>query len=210
VDYPLQTERLRIEPLAREDLLAFVAYRRETTVARYQSWETTFSDADGRALIEDQPQTQLPGPGEWLQLAIRSKPRLPKREAGDGRPQSTDGDGALPAGVVLLGDLAIHRVSDQPDTFELGVTLAPAFQGHGIAREAFARIVDFLFEEAHAHRIFAVCDSRNLPVARLLHAVGMRKEAHQPEADFLKGEWTTIDTYALLATERAGGSRPAG
>jgi aminoglycoside 6'-N-acetyltransferase len=47
----------------------------------------------------------------------------------------------------------------------------------------------------------AYCDSRNAPVARLLRRVGMRHESQCVEADCFKGEWATLDGYAVLARE---------
>ena len=70
------------------------------------------------------------------------------------------------------------------------------------SRETVARVWEFLFVEAAAHRAVAHCDARNRPVAKLLSRVGMRHEARQIEADYYKGEWTTLDSYAILARER--------
>jgi aminoglycoside 6'-N-acetyltransferase len=48
----LRTARLRLRPMADADLPAFVAYRRDPEVARYQGWDETFSAEDARALFE--------------------------------------------------------------------------------------------------------------------------------------------------------------
>jgi RimJ/RimL family protein N-acetyltransferase len=105
---------------------------------------------------------------------------------------------------VLLGDVAVHTLEEQPATYELGVTLAPASQGRGVGTEAVARVIDHLFREADAHRVMAVCDARNAAVARLLTRVGMRHEGRAVEADRFKGEWTSVDTYARLRREHLG------
>jgi RimJ/RimL family protein N-acetyltransferase len=177
--YPLTTARLRIEPLTADDIEQFVAYRRDPSVARWQSWEPSYSADDARRLVAGQPATELPDPGGWIQLAIRD------RDAKN-----------------LFGDAAVHTLAEQPQTFEIGITLAPRSQGHGIGTEAVARVLEFLFVEAAAHRVVGQCDARNRPVAKLLSRVGMRHEARQIEADYYKGEWTTLDSYAILARER--------
>ncbi len=176
--YPLRTERLSIEPLGEGDVASFVAYRTVASVARYQSWTIDYTETDARKLIAAQPAGELPEAGAWLQLAIRNAD-----------------------GTELYGDLAIHRLDEQPDTFELGVTLAPAAQGHGFAQEALATIIGHLFDDVRAHRLIAVCDTRNHSMARLLGRLGFRKESSQIEADFFKDEWTTVDGYAMLARE---------
>ena len=179
--YPLRTPRLSIDPLGPGDAAAFAAYRRDPDVARYQSWSPGFSDEQAEALLAAQPQQDLPEPGRWLQLALRDA------ETGE-----------------LHGDVAIHTIADQPDTYELGMTLAAGSQGRGIASEAVRRVLGFLFADNGAHRVVAYCDARNEAVARLLRAVGMRQESRQVDADFFKDEWTTLDGYAILARDFEG------
>ena len=173
------TARLTIEPLSERDVDAFTEYRRDPDVARYQSWDTDYSVSDAKHLVAAQGDGELPSPGSWLQLAVR--------ETASGR---------------LLGDLALHRLDDQPDTFEIGVTLAPSSQGRGIAAEALGALLDFVFDAEQAHRVIAFCDARNSPVARLLTRLGFRQESSQVDADWFKGEWTTLNGYAMLARER--------
>lgn len=176
--YPLRTERLILDPLVEADVPEFVAYRQDPDVARWQSWTPDFDRADALRLIAGQPDTDLPAPGGWIQLAIRPKDR-----------------------TNVLGDVAIHRVPDQPDTFEIGVTLSGASQGRGLAAEALTAVLKYLFTDAHAHRVVAQCDARNDQVARLLRRLGFRHESSQVDADYFKGEWTTLDGYAMLARE---------
>ncbi|TFB46495.1 GNAT family N-acetyltransferase [Cryobacterium tagatosivorans] len=178
--YPLVTGRLSIAPLAEEDAAAFARYRQQPEVARYQSWSTAFSEADAARLIAARPPGDLPGPGEWLQLGVRVR-----------------------GGVQLLGDVAVHCVAEQPDTFELGVTFAGEHQGRGYATEALLAVLGGLFTEHGAHRVIARCDARNDAIAAVLRKGGLRKESREIEADWFKGEWTTLDTYALLAREWA-------
>jgi RimJ/RimL family protein N-acetyltransferase len=176
--YPLLTERLGIEPLIETDAAAFTRYRRDPIVARYQSWSADFGEADAARLIAAQPPGALPPAGGWLQLAVRAR-----------------------AGGQLLGGVALHRVADQPDTIELGVTFAREHQGRGYATEALVAVLGELFEVHAVHRTIAHCDARNVSVAAVLRRVGMRQEARALEADWFKGEWTTLDTFALLARE---------
>jgi RimJ/RimL family protein N-acetyltransferase len=185
VPFPLRTGRLRIEPLTVADLSEFLAYRQDPEVARWQGWEPSFSAQDAAELIEGQPASDLPEAGGWVQLAVRN---------------------AQVGG--LHGDVAIHVHADQPDTFEVGVTLAPTAQGQGIGTEAVERVLSYLFDEKGAHRVVAFCDARNEPVARLLRRVGMRHESRQVEGDFFKGEWTTLDGYGVLSREHRG-DRPS-
>ena len=63
-------------------------------------------------------------------------------------------------------------------------------------------------------RIYGRLEPRNPASARVLERLGMRKEAHLVENEWLRGEWQSEAIYALLARDgvrttasRAGGSR---
>jgi RimJ/RimL family protein N-acetyltransferase len=172
------TERLCLRPFRHADLEAFVAYRSAPEVARYQSWDTTFAMADAERFLAEQQEVELGRPGGWVQLAATD------RESGE-----------------LCGDCAVHVLADQPGTAEVGVTFAPAHQGTGLAREALGAVVARLFEVHGLHRVYAETDDRNVAVHRLLERLGFRCEARLVEADWFKGEWTTVRTYAQLRRE---------
>jgi aminoglycoside 6'-N-acetyltransferase len=181
---PITTERLELRRFTAEDLPGFVAYRSTPEVARYQSWDTTFSMSDARAFLAEQQRVNFGQPGEWVQLAVTD------RFSG-----------------ALYGDCAVTVLSDQPATAELGVTLSPDHQGRGIAGEALTAIVGHLFEHHDLHRVYAQTDDRNAAVSRLLERLRFRCEARLVEADWFKQEWCTVRTYALLRREwDAGGS----
>ena len=169
----LVTPRLTVRALRVDDLEPFVAYRQDADVARYQGWDPSFSMDDGRALVLQQPSAPSPPPGGWLQLALLAK------------------DGAL------VGDMALHTLESPPNTFEVGVTLAPSYQGSGLATEGLGAVLEHLFTSAGAQRVIAVCDARNTAIARLLLRVGLQKETSEGEAEFFKGEWVSLDTYAM-------------
>jgi RimJ/RimL family protein N-acetyltransferase len=176
----IETERLTLRPFRAEDLVAFAAYRREPEVARYQSWDTTYSKADAERFLAEQQGLVFGQPGEWVQLAAVER---------------TTG--------VLVGDCAVRVLSDQAATAELGVTLAPEHQGRGLAYEALAAVIGRLFAEHGIHRIYAETDDRNAGVHRLLERLGFRCEARLVEADWFKGEWTTLRVFAILSREWA-------
>lgn len=101
----------------------------------------------------------------------------------------------------LLGDIAVHRLDDQPDTFELGVTLAPHAWGRGIATRVVRAMTAELVDIHRAHRVFAQCDARNSGMHGVLTRAGFRHEGTAVDADWFKGEWTSLETWAVLARE---------
>jgi RimJ/RimL family protein N-acetyltransferase len=172
------TDRLVLRPLQVEDVPAFVSYRSEPEVARYQSWDSSYSVADGERLVASQQGVAFGSPGAWVQLAALD------RVTG-----------------ALCGDCAVCVATDQPRTAEVGVTFAPARQHGGLATEALGAVVTRLFEQHGIHRVYAQADDRNVAVHRLLERLDFRCEARLVEADWFKGEWTTLRVYATLRRE---------
>jgi RimJ/RimL family protein N-acetyltransferase len=172
------TDRLRLRPFRVDDLESFVAYRSDPEVARYQSWDSAYSMADAESFLSSQRELVFGQPGEWLQLAIVDR-----------------------ATGAVCGDCAVRVATDQPATAEIGVTLAQASQGKGVAAEALSALVTELFERHGMHRVVAEADDRNVPVRRLLERLGFRCEARLVEAEWFKGEWSTLRLYAMLDRE---------
>jgi RimJ/RimL family protein N-acetyltransferase len=172
------TERLRLRPFQADDLPAFVAYRSEPEVARYQSWDTTYSMADAERFLASQEGVEFGTRGAWMQLATIDQ-----------------------LSGTLCGDCAVRVVADQPATAEVGVTLAPDRQGSGLATEALAAVITNLFDQRKLHRVYAQVDDRNGAVHRLLERLSVRCEARLIEADWFKGEWATLRVFAVLRRE---------
>jgi RimJ/RimL family protein N-acetyltransferase len=57
------------------------------------------------------------------------------------------------------------------------------------------------FLEHDLHRIIGRCDARNVASIRSLEKVGMKREAHLVENEFVKGEWTDEVILALRRDE---------
>jgi len=172
-----ETSRLRVRRFKPDDVEAFVAYRADPDVARYQSW-SDYTLERGRAFV-DSLQGAEPGvPGEWFQLALEA------RSSG-----------------ALVGDLALHVDADEPRQAEIGFTLDRAHQGVGYATEALGGFLDWIFPTFGLHRVIAVTDALNASAADLLERVGMRREAHFVDNVFFKGAWGSELLYAVLAEE---------
>ena len=88
---------------------------------------------------------------------------------------------------------------------EIGFIFDPAHQGHGYATEAARALLDDAFERYGLHRVYGRLEPRNAASARVLEKLGMRREAHLIENEWVKGEWQSELVYAVLAREwRAG------
>src|SRR5215207_2695653 len=106
----LTTERLVLRRFRPEDLDAFVAYRSDPEVARYQDWEAPYQLSQARQFLHELQAVHPDMPGEWFQFAVTLR--------------HTD---------RLIGDCAAHVKAEDPRQAEIGFTLAPEHQGYGYA-----------------------------------------------------------------------------
>jgi RimJ/RimL family protein N-acetyltransferase len=174
----LTTERLVLRRFRPEDLDAFVAYRSDPQIARYQVWEAPYLAGQAHQFLQHLQNSHPDTPGEWFQFAVTLR--------------HTDRP---------IGDCAAHVRSDDSHQAEVGFTLAAEHQGHGYATEAVRRLLHYLLVERGKHRVSATCDDRNTRSAALLERVGMRREGHLLESTWSKGEWTNDLLYAVLRRE---------
>jgi RimJ/RimL family protein N-acetyltransferase len=173
----LESPRLILRNFQESDLSAFLAYRNDPEVARYQSWDSV-SALEARAFIQEQ-QTALPGaPGQWFQFALELK------ETG-----------------ALVGDCGLRIEAHDPRLGEIGFTLARRYQRQGFASEAISRLFHYTFGTLGLHRIIAIVDCRNARSITLLERIRMRREGHFIQNSWFKGDWTDEYLYAILASE---------
>jgi RimJ/RimL family protein N-acetyltransferase len=174
----LITDRLILRLLNSDDLASFVDYRNVPEVARYQGWSLPYLAEDAAWLLAGQSDGAFGAPGRWFQLAIVDR---------------VDG--------MLHGDCAVRMREDWLGSAELAITLTPTAQRRALAAEALRALIDHLVDDHAVHRLIAEIDARNLPARRLVDALGLRLEAQLVDADWHKGEWTTVCVYAVLASE---------
>ena len=175
----LHTPRLLLRPLCPEDAEAVFAYRSLPEVSRYQCWEPR-SAAEILDFIRGLEKIRPDTPDTWYQLAV-----------------------VLRASGELAGDCGLHFPAGRNHEAEIGITLAPAYHGQGLAAEALPAVLGYLFDTLGKHRVYGSVDPRNVPSQRLLERVGMRREAHFVESLPFKGGWADDVIYALLDREWA-------
>ncbi len=170
----LVAKRIVLRRFRMDDLAAFVAYRNDPEVARYQSWSTC-SEAEGRRFIAEMQEAEPGQRGEWYQFAI-----------------------ALKSNNELIGDCALGLKLEDARQAELGYTLARAYHGQGYASEAIRTLLGYVFGELRLHRVIAQVDCRNDPSVALLERLGFRREGHFLQNFWFKGAYSDEYIYALL------------
>ena len=103
--------------------------------------------------------------------------------------------GELVADIALLWASEAHRRASSASSF------IRAHQGRGYATEASRPFLAFAFETLGLHRVVGRLEPRNAGSARVLEKLGMRREAHLVENEWVKGEWQSELVYAILARE---------
>lgn len=178
---PLTTSRLTLRRLEPTDAAAVHAYRSLPEVSQFQSWEPA-TPAEVVALVEGMPAENPLTPGAWFQIAITT------RDRGN-----------------LVGDCGLHPREDDPRQVEIGITVAPTWQGQGFATETLRAMLRYLFTQTDTHRVFCSVDPRNEPSRKLLQKLGLRQEAHLIESLWIKGQWVDDIILAMLKREWLAG-----
>ena len=176
--YPIETERLSLRPLTAGDLDDVHAYYSRPEVTRYLYWDVRDRERSREALDEYSGRAALDGEGDGLVLAMVA------RDLGR-----------------VVGQVNLHWYSEEHRQGEIGFVVNPTHHGRGLAGEAAAAMLRLGFEDLGLHRITGRCDARNLASARLMDRLGMRREAHLVENEYVKGEWTDELVYAMLEQE---------
>lgn len=171
------TRRLTIDALRHEDADALFRYRADPRVSRYQGWAPA-SVGEALHFIQTQDGVAAGAPGTWYQRALR-----------------------LRGSDELVGDLGLHFSAEPAGTVELGISLASAQQGTGLATEALRDALDYVFGELQQHRATASVDPRNHACMKLMSNIGLRQEAHFRESLCLGGVWVDDVVFAILGRE---------
>lgn len=177
-DYPIRTARLDLRPVTQDDFAAIYAYQRLPEVCRYLYWGPFDEDESRASIATKSARTTLRESGDILQLAVVV------RETG-----------------TLVGDVTFVWTSREHRQGGIGYVFNPEHSGRGYATEASRALLRLGFEELGLHRVQAELDGRNTASAKLLERLGMRREGHLRENEFLDGTWTDEVVYAMLARE---------
>ncbi|TCO52498.1 GNAT family N-acetyltransferase [Actinocrispum wychmicini] len=176
---PIETERLVLRVHVPEDIDSLYEIRSRPDVNTYL-YSEAMSRAEVQAKLDERIAkfSKLTEPGDSLLLAIVRK------DTG-----------------VLIGDVSLAWLPGDHRQAEIGYVLHPDHYGQGFATEACQPLLWIAFEDLNAHRVRGRLDARNTASARVLEKLGMRKEAHLRENEFVKDEWTDEIEYAILIRE---------
>jgi len=147
---PLELDHIVLRKLHTGDLDAFLAYRTDPLVARFQGWET-MTRQQATAFLECESRFDGFRPGHWSQLGI-----------------------AMTKDDRLIGDAGVWLAEDG-ETAELGLSLARHVQGRGLGTEAVCALLQLILATTPAATVLAHADERNEPCLRALARAGMER-----------------------------------
>jgi RimJ/RimL family protein N-acetyltransferase len=175
---PIETERLRLRAYTNADLDALHAIQSRDDVTRWLPWPSRTREQSRTSLTRKMAATRILADGDTFTPAIELK-----------------------ATGELAGDVMIFARSHEHRSGDLGYMLHPDHQGKGYMTEACRVMLELGFTCFGLRRISAQLEPRNPASARVLERLGMRKEAHLVENEWLRGEWQSEAIYALLERE---------
>jgi RimJ/RimL family protein N-acetyltransferase len=179
---PLETERLILRTFTAGDLDPLLVIYGDPRVTRYIYEEPLTRKDAPAALSKRMGMHAVTAEGEALRLAAVAK--------------STN---------ELIGDCSFAWLPGGHHQGEIGFVFHPAHQGRGYATEAARVLLRIAFDELKLHRVIGRTEARNTASTRVLEKLGMRREAHLIENEWVKGEWQSELVYAILDREwRAG------
>lgn len=176
----MHTERLLLRPFEESDLQALHTMQSDEEVVRYLYHDVRSLDEVRVSLGRKMGSISIKGEGDGVTAAVIL------RDTGE-----------------LVADVSLWLVSEGHEQGELGFVVHPAHQRKGYATEASRRMLEFAFMTMRLHRVIGRLEARNVASARVMEKLGMRREAHFIENEWVKGEWQSEFVYALLAEEWA-------
>lgn len=179
-DYPITTARLLLRPYRADDLDDLYAIQSREDVNRYLYWSPRTREEVADVITKRAAMGTLEGEGDILVLAVE-----------------------LRDGGTMIGDVNLSWESEEHRKGEFGFVFHPDHHGRGYAGEAAVEMLRLGFERLRLHRIVGRADGRNTASTRLMEKLGLRREAHFVQNEWVKGEWADEVVYAMLASEWA-------
>ena len=104
----------------------------------------------------------------------------------------------------LVGGLSVHHLDADHARGEVGYWIGRPFRGQGYAREATTALVGLAFRTLRLHRLEARVFPGNEASARVLRAVGFRREGHVRESILKDGRFRDELLFGRLAGRKGG------
>ncbi len=168
--------RVRLRPYRESDVKDFNEYMSEEAVSRYLTWY---------------PHLNLQDTKGYVDFMIRNyKKALPSDWAVE-----------EPVSGKVIGNCGFTSVDIKNEAAELGYVLSPAFWGRGMMSDAMTAVLFVCFNVLEAHRAYLRIMDGNEHSRAFASRMGFRNEGLSVSSAFIKGEYRSVWTYAMLEQE---------
>ncbi|WP_281298740.1 GNAT family N-acetyltransferase [Flavobacterium limnophilum] len=171
----LETERLHLRRLVKEDVNEVFALRSDKEVMKYIPRPQVKTEEDALEHISMIDAKIENNEGINWAITLKDNPKL-------------------------IGIIGHYRIKPEHFRAEIGYMLLPEYHGKGIIVEAIKETVKYGFEIMKLHSIEAVIDPENLASERALQKSGFVKEAHLKENEYYEGRFLDTVIYSILNT----------
>jgi len=172
----LETDRLVLRKLKRDDVLDLFSYASRSEVSKYVTWDAHRSVRDSKNFIN-------------FVLGQYREHRIAPWGIEDKKTRK------------LIGTVGFVWWKPEEGTAEIGYALSPEYWGKGIMTEAAKKLIAFGFERMYLIRIQARCFAENIASARVMEKSGMTYEGTLRKAVYRKGKHWDIKIYSILREE---------
>lgn len=169
----LQTERLILRRVVKEDVPEIFALRSDQEVMKYIPRPLLKTEEEAIAHIT--AIDEKIDSNEGINWAITQK----------GNPK-------------LIGIIGHYKLKPEHFRSEIGYMLLAEYQGKGIISEAIKEVVNYGFEVMKLHSIEAIIDPENISSEKVLKKNGFVKEAHFKENEYYEGRFLDTAIYSIL------------
>ena len=157
----LETERLKLRPISKEDRPMVLRISSDPATTEY----LYFWGRVGATPESDAARYLEYAVGNWEKTPIRAREFcLILKETG-----------------TAIGIGSVEWVENESSTAELGWILLPEYRGSGFATEAGRELIRAAFDIMGADTVIAHCDSRNQPSRSVMERLGMTLREIAPE-----------------------------
>lgn len=169
----LETERLHLRRLVKEDVNEVFALRSDKEVMKYiprPLVKTNEEALEHIAMIDEKIENN-----EGINWAI-----------------------SLKSNQKLIGIIGHYRIKPEHFRAEIGYMLLPEYHGKGIIVEAIKETLNYGFQVMKLHSIEAIIDPENYASESVLQKSGFVKEAHLKENEYYEGRFLDTVIYSII------------
>lgn len=177
-DIQFETPRLTIRKITPSDMEDIFEYCKNSTVARYVTWDAHKSLKDTKKFINYALESYKQGGPEPMAIILKDDPKQ-----------------------RVIGTVGLIPVSPNNRTFELAYVIAEEHWGKGIVAEAAKPLINFGFMHFAMERLQCRCDILNPQSSRVMQKLGMHYEGTLKAAMYLKGKPRDMQIYSIIKSE---------